>query len=832
MKIHSGVKWFLDHDDFCYINNDNSYIKSIISDDLIILTCIKNEIGDFKTFFNQEKYIFLGIYSKKKGQFVLLNPELNLLKEVILDDYNKYYYLTNSYIKNNFENMIVHELNEIFKNKQSNQQSKSYQDEIHRLAISHLRKKISPNFKENLFEIRITPETAENILNNTEDYAFELAEDLLLNKKDLVEDYIKKLDIKEKMEELKLNPSKNYQFESDLFGLQSKYKTITVYLQKDNDEIILKNYKSCDLYKLPIFFINKIEWKTKVIFDKNNYDINIINHYQTSTLENIQYLKDFIFSKVSFDEYSMFLNDYILNNYIIMKEVVIRSIRSYEYIGEKLRNDISFATDIFNLNNSSGLFYLILYSKEDVWYHYLDEFCNYIKDNTYIINKLDKDIASKPNIFYHLLDTIEMPALQYYTEDLKKDYNIRFKVEQLCKNNKLSFTTFSFSTENLPLELFDDEDILINLTTKFNIKNLDNSYKSNKNFVLKLLDKIKSFNAKSNGSSVSFDTLWNLFPNFQNDLDVCIEMGLIGDIENEKLFLNLAPHIKLNSCFQLTQKTNKFILKYLDEDIKRIAISLNIQLFSHCYDITKCTMKEFRYLASSSITQSFLANADYSNSFDIFNNLSKKIDIKYLIEMILINPTIYSYIDADLAEDYNLAYELTRHISIIPYMDNYNLSKYSCKNKLFENEEIMLRSIQKEPDTFQCIPTKVYANGKIKTLSNKTIVKEAIVLDNSNIHYCDKSLLNDKDLLKNIITDDRFDYTNKSYLSNIVGNFKKQFYKEEDFVYELLDILLFKHKGKSDYNDMISTLNCILIPKIPHKIKDTNKFKSMYPMFV
>ena len=157
------------------------------------------------------------------------------------------------------------------------------------------------------------------------------------------------------------------------------------------------------------------------------------------------------------------------------------------------------------------------------------------------------------------------------------------------------------------------------------------------------------------------------------------------------------------------------------------------------------------------------------------------------------------------------------------------------KCSLFDNMNIMLRCLNNNPTDFNEIPKTSNKFGKAILLEDKNFCREAVLLDKVNIYGCESQLLKDGSFLKHIILDNRFDLLDEYSLEIITDGFLVSIFRDETFVYDLLDELIKKCKittNKVSYSKMINNINNSIIKKIPQKIKNSSKFKTTYPMFV
>lgn len=817
MKIHVGIKYLLNNTNENFYKTESSiYSKLQITDDLVMLfrtqTCgtrnnlaINYSVRDFAP-------VKVGIYSLKSQKFLLLFDDNYGINEVLLGQGNFYEDLNYNNIRNKFNDLIKTEIQSIFNLSKANK-TNDYWEELRNSVMFNS----TYQYKYSLtgYEQCINIENVENVLHNTEDYAFEVAEDFVNNNQELVAKYIKSKDIETVSEELTLNKPIQMKLREKINDIKSNYGTVTlVLLDRDDNEVTIKSFPTKNLNTYPAYRIKKVLSRKQEIFNRNFFDETELKSLETEKYYNFYCIKSLHYSyseeNSEKDEckenYFKFLTNDLLYDKDFVKMILDYRYALCKYIPEGAISD----TDIIDkwLNKYCGsdrvssIFNIIEYVNLDTFNYYKKEILSSVDTNNFNICKLKKFVDY--DLLVSLVNNVSSFGLTALNEDLAK----LDEVQDFIVNTFTNFQNEFYEQIKINLALIKDKNVIINLATYNSLEYISDDLKTDEDFAIKIVK--KAFDDRRS-RNYYFDYFYRIFKPLKDNENFMLNLSKCFSIYDCKLVEEFTEEIK-DVCLYELCKHNKQIAYYTSDNLKEQLLKEDISYLRYFFDISQPWETKW-------VLKAVQLSLNCNNCYCVFDDIHKHVNKQVLIDILKINPELMLRIDGEVAQDYEIAYELSKDISIIPYLNNYHL--FDEKNRLYNNKEIMMRCIKHNPGDAKKIPnsTSIY---KATILEDKEFIKEAFTLDYYNAKCIDTPLKRDSSLLKELMIEKHFE--------TYVG-FQVSLLRDESLVTEILDTIISKYGQDADWSDIVSRVKNTFMKDVPKKIKETNSFKAKYSQF-
>lgn len=759
----------------------------------------------------------IGVYSNINKNFICL----------ILNYYTKKLFLNdNEELKKYTKGSLEIELNQIIKFELLNilslqvKPNKIVKQDIRKQAEIYFKTGKIPSFSFDEYKKELNFDNLESFIIDKQDYAYDCAENFILNNSKLIEEYQNYEDLKYALSEIQNDTPIELALHADIDNLvnNKNYKTYNLVLTKDGiNEVNINGVAINSLKNYPYYSIKKVFWGKKLLFSLDDYDINKVNELKNNENYNIQALINCNF--YDRNDFLTYVNPSMFKSFEFCNAIVEYSSSNYNLIDISYKENISFIQKhIQNLNLST----IIENVSESFILKNETFFLNCIKDKMeYVYCSFPKKIQEKENFLLKLIKVDGGYALSIISEQKANDSVIQKAFDEWFLKNPNSIRNHNYysDNDNSGINKLKNKTTILNAMNIQNMKDVDINLLNDLSFMKQFLNKIKQTNNLIENFSLFYNNLDLLKTNFdfileaiklfklsEYDFDMLENMIKDNDeiqrtvvLNNEKILYKMKDSIKEEFIYSDTQKYLSYYNKKIGNNFKN---NIDSTLFEK---IVKSSLTKPENIVG-------LEHMSYSQKLD--EMLAKK--------LIKINPKAYKYFSDDILNNETIAKILLKQkISIIPFLPA--KTKWNNKKSLFNNKEIMKECLAINPLDFSEIPEESRTTGPAPLLKDKDFIIYVMKLDPYNARFLS---------MKSPFRED-FDVARETLLLDAeqVTEFAKKIFRDETFVNSLLSETLKKYQNTTMYDDKIKEVNEYIMPEITKKIKNSKDFIAKFPMF-
>ena len=594
---------------------------------------------------------------------------------------------------------------------------------------------------------------------------------------------------------IKGNNSSNNEYQNKIKVISTLYE-FNSFFNKYINETAIKDHLNEENYPIDIIIYNRIIYHYK-IFDFENF-LKYINLYFTHIYpqQDNNFLNKYInnsdltkFEKIriNFYKYITFVNiSYLLVDFFIKEK--------NEQFSKIILDELEKYFSEFKIENNSGI-KKIPEEKDDDQSTLNDSF---IDDNYYILNFNNKlntiEYLSKNEILHPLNDTLDESKYFLYLKEIF--YSIIFNnsksdiLRKLNKNGKYSDEKEKDEEED------EDEEGEIDYNNLFDNTN-NNSYKINIKNLKKISHVLKDLNEnmkKNYKINKNFENKFKIiYFQFQSYLNYLIGNNIesIYDINNSKLVLK---NIKTNEQKIYYYNSQGIInMKLKKYSFSKYYFKLGINLFksihnnlntsnSIYYNDTVINKIEYLYKMEFNLGLSCFYNENYSESYEIFNNLKNvplfKNNVYLWFRLGLSSLNLYLISLRKLKQKQKKYYQ---NLNRNKFEDENNNENEQSNNDYFiyesSSDNSIIELIEEYKKEYEL--NESYNETNISNDDNINLIK--IFLEPNHIRFDDKNNYN----YYNNYLNDKNDID--KYLESSIISFKKvlRIYKKYDYIDEI-----------------------------------------------
>ena len=594
---------------------------------------------------------------------------------------------------------------------------------------------------------------------------------------------------------IKGNNSSNNEYQNKIKVISTLYE-FNSFFNKYINETAIKDHLNEENYPIDIIIYNRIIYHYK-IFDFENF-LKYINLYFTHIYpqQDNNFLNKYInnsdltkFEKIriNFYKYITFVNiSYLLVDFFIKEK--------NEQFSKIILDELEKYFSEFKIENNSGI-KKIPEEKDDDQSTLNDSF---IDDNYYILNFNNKlntiEYLSKNEILHPLNDTLDESKYFLYLKEIF--YSIIFNnsksdiLRKLNKNGKYSDEKEKDEEED------EDEEGEIDYNNLFDNTN-NNSYKINIKNLKKISHVLKDLNEnmkKNYKINKNFENKFKIiYFQFQSYLNYLIGNNIesIYDINNSKLVLK---NIKTNEQKIFYYNSQGIInMKLKKYSFSKYYFKLGINLFksihnnlntsnSIYYNDTVINKIEYLYKMEFNLGLSCFYNENYSESYEIFNNLKNvplfKNNVYLWFRLGLSSLNLYLISIRKLKQKQKKYYQ---NLNRNKFEDENNNENEQSNNDYFiyesSSDNSIIELIEEYKKEYEL--NESYNETNISNDDNTNLIK--IFLEPNHIRFDDKNNYN----YYNNYLNDKNDID--KYLESSIISFKKvlRIYKKYDYIDEI-----------------------------------------------
>ena len=759
----------------------------------------------------------IGIFNETTSCFEMVADSYEVRNEIFSNDREELRPFFEDAINKELNELIYAELYEILS--LNYQPSLSCNEDIKEKAASFFKNKTEPQFEINTENVVVSLENLVEYFSDKKDFAYEYAENLLFNNQNIVETYLEYINILAELKRLKNNTPIELELESKISALAKHpdYKSYNLVLDYHGKETYVDKIEISKILSYPFYAIKQIYWGRKLLFSLDDYDENDIAQLKENVSYNIKGLENS--SAYLRDEYCKYVNKKMFKILDFALAILKCHPNAYDMLDVSLKENISF---ISNYKDKIGLSRIVQNVSESFILQHKSFFIDSLKTcDSYAYSYFPENIWNHCDFIITIINKGANDAISYLNETNIGNSSVQDALDTFYETNPncINLRKSDFGGK---LKLIQNETTLLNILTSNLLSELEPTKLNDISFMSKFLEKIEK-----NNNSVDFLDIYRQLIDLKENLRFCMELLKRTNISDYG-YNNISENITKNKNFQrLVSHKNKQLLYHMDDDIKREFVLKDASYLEY-YTVKKASGYNRRFVSvkEDSIPDELFIDIAKSSKMKPSNLIGLKkmtykqsSDKKLAKKLLKITPLCYQYFATDVQLDISIARFVTDFISIIPYLP----AKNKWQKSLFDNDEIMRKCLKINPRDFSKIPTSSRKTGPAILLDDFEFIKYAISLYSMNAYYLDsKSIFRENsEIAKIAILDD----------ISLSSEFANKLFKDDIFIFDLLDAIIGKYEKTDEYNTIIDSVNEYILPMVTKKIKNTKEFKDKFPMF-
>jgi len=776
----------------------------------------------------------VGIYDRRKEGFVLINCGYmfnQMVKpyktgEPIPDRYNLLNELKD-YIKIELESFYTS--NKFKRGVENNLGNSKYLDLVEKEATKHIKNGTIPKVKEvgqkEIKEIEMTNELLLKILEDIYDVAYDMAEKILDKDTKGVYEHFLVQDIMDKMEELRNDKTNPLSVTSKLNELMksSKYASYNVevswYKGQENAKVkVKKDY----LKQVPLFMINKISWRSTVLFDSKDYSLEDYTQMTSKDWVNLLY------NKRNYDYVYGFGSDLCIFNFIPKNILADKDFWLNEDValGMELANiDKTLLADrdfMLKLSDTKKGILNIIPHLETSMAEDIDVCVNLIKNVSYsFTSTVSKNVLKNKDFQLKYLTNVENTMDIKYMEDYfdYKDSDIVDAIEKAILNisstnqnnipqwNVQEFNEFLINALNdrkvveklidyriiyrsgiayLKASILNNTDFLDFVIANQN--NLQQRFggdgKTFERIYTKLEDQIKDSDHYLGNimkifvtGSTELSKITTLIPNFNKRT----KLHLVLLTHSRTIFNNIIPTTSIGEFIENSNNIGLTIDRMIireyasrkNKDIDLLVNTIKNNVFEFIYDLDYNDLDLFKALFDANPDAIDQIGVHTFTQNDALTNLAS--NYKSMIPK-LANYKFRSYNQKFLIDDPDFVIKSLKHNFDDVLLIN-KPSKYDNNYSILNEPSFISRLIKEFPDKMgRLIPYLI--DKKFEVIKDMDVIKEFLLLDFELIYYFKRTVYNNKELILDVMDNST---QSKDYIMTRLKNVGSKLPKEKEF---------------------------------------------------
>ncbi len=792
---------------------DYFYLKVPYNQNLILLY-----MSD-KFSLTSNKMEYVGVYSLNMGEFLTMSSSYFCVK--ICDDNDKDIKDLEADLDHRVQNELVAILESLIS------PNSVISQEAQNMAKDFKMKGEEPIFSFHEYEgNKLSLENLEEFFLDPDEYAYNIAEKIINDNKQCIEEYQLFADVMKALNLINQSLPIDLELEMAITEIQQEtgYKNLKIYVLKDG--IIQEEAIQIDeLKKYPFYAINKIYWGRKMLFDISNYDLAKVESLRTNREYNLKAVKSAPNS--SRGTIWDYVDKRMFSDYDFCMEICEHFSNQYKNIDESFRSNMSFIQ-----NSKVSAYNLFQYTPESTILGNKSYFLNILSDNTDYFCYLPKRVREDLDFICTYISINGKDAIRELPEDAFQYDEVQKAFDDWFLAKPTNLMTSSCYSERLKISFLKNENTKIYALSIPYLKSLTEKELNDKNFIHGFFSRIKVVNTTTMLSADNFSQIYTSLIDLKADMDILTEMLSFCNVD-ESCWRVLEDCLKTKDIQRAFVEKHATLISQMDEDIKLEYIYKDPKKYLMLSVAEETKMywlygrKQASHTSKKDVDEKLLLDLIKVKGDDLsflstlnYNQLN---DEKLGMKMMKVNREVYKYLGTSLRGKYEFAVEAVKEFSVIPFLP----TKSKHCSSLFDNREIMEKSLKWKSEDFYNIPQASRQTGPAPLLSNKDFVLYAVQLDSYNANYIDPKtgLLEDEDICCEAVVDD----------INTIGAFSGKLFRNESFVYRICEEMEKKINNlQSDdiKNIWYTEVKSLLISNIPKKIKDTSAFKAKFPNFV
>lgn len=791
------------------------YTKVPYNQNLVLLYCL----DEFSMKENSMDY--MGIYSLSTGDFLATSSAYFSVS--ISDDFKE---KEIAKIEEELNEKVQNELLAILESLVV--PSPAFSDEVINKAKECKLANKNPEFTFNEYEgSELTIENIEDFYTDKDDYAYNIAENIINNDTKCIQRYQKYVDIKKAIEEMDNNMPIDLEIEAAIKPIRNEtsYKNLKIQVLTKNG-VEDRQIETRFLDDYPLYAIQKVYWGRKLLFDLNDYDATKVDALRTNREYNIKAINGVSGYHNSLETMWSCIDERMFDDYGFCKEICKKYSHQYDRISERYRRNINFIKD--SKVSSSIIFES---TPDETIQNNKVYFLDLFKNNP-CYSSLSAQMREDIDFVCAYVRTNGKDAIHELNEKFFQNDKVQKAFDDWYLNNPANLNSSWYEPEKVKVSLLKNRDTKIFALNVSYLKSLSKDDLNDKSLIMDFLKRIEFTNKNKHTveSADNFTTIYSTLDVLKTDADILDKMLDICNVDGS-CWRVLDASMKTKDIQRRFVEKNENMLSSMDDDIKLEFVYADPK--KYLLKMYEPEVKHYNYgrrtfssTPTPKVDEALLldlikVSKDISFISDLNHNQIS--DKKLILKMMAIKPEAYKYLDGYTKDEYDIAKEAVKYFSVIQYLPN----KSKHHNSLYNNEEIMKASLKWCPEDFYYIPQASRQTGPAPLLNKKDFILFAVRLDANNANYIDPKtgFLEDEDVCFEAVTGD----------IDTVGAFAGKLYRNEPFVYRLCAGIMDQiNQLQSDELKEVwyKETREVLINVIPKKIKDTADFKAQFPKFV
>ena len=314
------------------------YQKVKYSDSIVLLYMSDEEMS-----LSKMNLKLVGVYSLIKEGFICVVPN-NCNNKLFFDenvDYTRYsVYNLNVTLNNLIQEELINVLN--LQLKANTLVTNEIMDEAKTLYLN----KVNPTYSFDAFKESLNLDNIEAFSLDSEDFAYNCAENLFFSTPKIKEIYQHFLDVQFALNMLKNDAPIEIELQHEIssYSKSAVYKNYNVVLTTNGNDEEETQMEITQILNYPLYAIKRIYWSRKLLFNIEDYDKTKVQNLRSNLIYNCEFVK----KQNSYDKDSnlRYVEKTMFDNYDFCQCVVKQyGSTSYYRVGLKFKENISFISD-------------------------------------------------------------------------------------------------------------------------------------------------------------------------------------------------------------------------------------------------------------------------------------------------------------------------------------------------------------------------------------------------------------------------------------------------------------------------------------------------------